>query len=85
MGEAFQKADQVIITDIYAAGEKPIPGVSSENIYKAANNIGCNAMYIHSCNEIENYLLNNVRENDLVITMGAGDIWKVGQRLLEKL
>ncbi|MDD2585285.1 MAG: UDP-N-acetylmuramate--L-alanine ligase [Syntrophomonadaceae bacterium] len=85
LGEAFQKADQVIITDIYAAGEKPIPGVSSENIYKAANNIGCNAMYIHSCNEIENYLLNNVKENDLVITMGAGDIWKVGQRLLEKL
>lgn len=85
IGEAFKKADSVIITDVYAAGEKPIPGVSSEIVYNAARNTGCNALYIRSFKEIEDYLLGNVRENDLIITMGAGDIWKIGPVLLEKL
>ncbi|PKM77638.1 MAG: UDP-N-acetylmuramate--L-alanine ligase [Firmicutes bacterium HGW-Firmicutes-15] len=84
-GESFREADLVIITDIYAAGEKPLVGVSGELVYKAAHNAGANVLYIPTVDRIEDYLLGELRENDLLITMGAGDIWKLGVRLAERL
>lgn len=85
LGKSLQGADLVIVTDVYSAGETPIPGISGETVYNAAVKHGCNALYLPTLDAIERYLLQNVRENDLVMTMGAGDIWKTGVMLLEKL
>jgi len=84
-GGSFQKADLVLITDIYSAGEKPLANVTGELVYKAALNAGCNAIYIPTIDKIEEFILNDLHDNDLLITMGAGDIWKLGVRLAEKV
>ncbi|NMA63864.1 MAG: UDP-N-acetylmuramate--L-alanine ligase [Syntrophomonadaceae bacterium] len=83
--EVFQDSDVVIITDIYAAGEKPIPGVSGELIYNSVQLGGCNAIYIPNKDDVVDYLMRVVQSNDLIITMGAGDIWQTGTRIVEEL
>jgi UDP-N-acetylmuramate--alanine ligase len=85
LGNAFTGVDKVIITDVYPAGEKPVPGVSGRMVYEAAVNAGCDAEYLSSFPVIENFVLNSLRDNDLLITMGAGDIWKLGISILDKL
>ena len=85
LGTAFTGVDKVIITDVYPAGEKPVPGVSGRMVYEAAVNAGCDAEYLSSFPVIENFVLNSLRDNDLLITMGAGDIWKLGISILDKL
>jgi UDP-N-acetylmuramate--alanine ligase len=82
--ESFSQADQVIITDVYSAGEKPIAGVDSQLIYKLALQAGANMIYIQTQEEIERFLRREVKDNDLIITMGAGDIWKLGVKLVDK-
>jgi len=85
LGESLQGADLVLVTDVYSAGEDPIVGISGEIVYQAAKEAGCDAVYIPTFNDIKTYLLKNVRQNDMLITMGAGDIWKIGVDLLKKL
>lgn len=82
LGEAFLQADEAIIAGIYSAGEKPLPGITGEVVFAAARNTGCQVQYIPDINDIKSYLLSNSQEGDLVITMGAGDIWKLGPDLL---
>ncbi len=84
-GESFQQADMVIITDVYSAGEKPLAGVSGELVYKAALNAGCNVLYIPKVADAEDFFLAELQEHDLLITMGAGDIWKLGVSLAARL
>lgn len=84
-GEAFREADLVIITDIYSAGETPIENVTGELIYQAAVAAGCEAVYIPGLDDAEDFLQNTLQSNDLLVTMGAGDVWKTGVRLAEKL
>ena len=84
-GEAFREADLVIITDIYSAGEPPIESVTGELIYHAAVAAGCEAVYIPGLDDAEGFIQNTLKSNDLLITMGAGDVWKTGVRLAEKL
>ncbi|MGE5391985.1 MAG: UDP-N-acetylmuramate--L-alanine ligase, partial [Deltaproteobacteria bacterium] len=79
-GEAFHEADLLISTSIYAAGEAPIEGVTGEIIYQAALDNGCNAMYIPDSNDIVKFLLDDIKPGDMVIFMGAGDIWKTGEK-----
>ena len=74
-GAAFIAADLTIISDVYAAGEIPLDGVSGEIIYQSALQAGCNALYIPELSHIEAHIKEELRENDLIITMGAGDIW----------
>ncbi|QGT99137.1 UDP-N-acetylmuramate--L-alanine ligase [Candidatus Syntrophocurvum alkaliphilum] len=85
LGEAFFNADLAIISDVYSAGEEPIPDVNGEVVWRSAVKAGYNALYIPKVNDIETYLLKYLQPNDLVITMGAGDIWGLGIKLLEKL
>jgi UDP-N-acetylmuramate--alanine ligase len=85
LGEALINADLAIITEVYSAGEEAIPGISGEVVCQAAQNIGCHSVYIPQREEIIPYLLQISQENDLIITMGAGDIWKLGLQLLEVL
>lgn len=81
-GACFKEADLVIISDVYSAGEKPIAGVSGELIYKMARQAGCNVLYIPTLDDIASFLHQEIRDRDLVITMGAGDIWKLGVKLV---
>lgn len=84
-GQSFSQADLVVITGIYSAGEKPIDNVSGELIAQAAIKEGCQAVYIDNMEEVEDYIAAELRQNDLLITMGAGDIWKLGKSLAKRL
>ncbi|NLY52435.1 MAG: UDP-N-acetylmuramate--L-alanine ligase [Firmicutes bacterium] len=85
---SFQNADLVVITDIYAPPpEKPLPGVSAERLAElVAEQIGRDrVLYIGDKELIPDALLPHLGSNDLVLTMGAGDVWQVGPALLERL
>ena len=84
-GSAFHLADMLIITSIYPAGEKPLPGVTSELIYNAARDAGHREVYlIEDLEEARKFLLKTLKEGDLFITMGAGNVWRTGEKLLEE-
>ena len=85
IGQSFVGADMVILTGIYSAGEKPIEGVSSELIYQAAKKAGNNIIYIPELDEAEDYVTKNLKKEDLLITMGAGNIWMLGMNVVERL
>ena len=85
LGEAFQQADEIIITKIYSAGEKPLDGITGEIVFQAAEAMGYQACYIPEIDQIKSYLLKNIKPDDLIITMGAGDIWKLGPDLLSEI
>lgn len=80
--EALSKADEVILADIYAARETDTLGVSSSDIAERLERLGTKAHYFPSFDEIETFILENCMNGDLLITMGAGDIVKVGEKLL---
>lgn len=81
-GNAFQDSDIVIVNDIYPANEKPIPGVSAELVYQEIKNYKKeNAHYFPGKKETISFLINMISNGDIVITLGAGDVWKVGKEL----
>ena len=82
--EALSMADEVILADIYAARETDNLGISSKDIVDRIEAKGVKAHYIPSFDEIETFILENCIHGDLLITMGAGDIVKVGEKLLGK-
>ncbi len=85
-GTCFGDADVVIINEIYSAGEKPIQGVSARLIVNAVQNgRGQSPLYLRTAEETVDYLTGFLREGDLVLTMGAGDVWKTGLALLDRL
>ena len=82
----FDDADVVVLTDVYAAGEEPIPGVSGRSIFEAVANRGHkDVTYVEHKSQIADVLRDKVQEGDLVLTLGAGDIYKSGDKLLELL
>lgn len=85
LGEALKGADLVVLTDIYAAGEEVIPGVSAGTVYEAARQDKTDVYYIASFEEIADFIVGQARDNDLIITMGAGDVWKLGEQILARL
>lgn len=84
---AFPEADEVIITDIYSpAGEQQIEGVHSQKLVEMIQtNSNANTLYIPTKEEVLLRLTERVVPGDLVITMGAGDIWKVADSLAKSL
>ncbi|NGQ94329.1 UDP-N-acetylmuramate--L-alanine ligase [Brevibacillus sp. SYP-B805] len=85
--KAFAEADEVIVTDIYSpAGETKIDGVSAEVLVeKIRSNSHPRARYIPTKEQVQEHLMNEMRPGDLVLTMGAGDIWKSAYWLAERL
>ncbi|MGN0435659.1 MAG: UDP-N-acetylmuramate--L-alanine ligase [Wujia sp.] len=82
--EVLSKFDQVVLTDIYAAREKDLGLVSSNDLSDAINiNGGC-AIYIGDFDDIAKYVKKNCKKNDLLITMGAGNVDIIGDALLKK-
>ena len=80
--EALSIADHVVLADIYAAREKNTLGISSLDLLRELEALGQDAHYFPSFDEIENFLLEKCVHGDLLITMGAGDIVKVGENLI---
>jgi UDP-N-acetylmuramate--alanine ligase len=79
-GKAFFNSDILIVTDIYPAREEPIPGVTGELISNAAINFGHkNVYYIPDKKKVPAFLKKIARSGDIIITMGAGDIFKFGE------
>lgn len=80
--DALSNADLIVLSDIYAARETDNLGISSKDLMEAIRERGKECYYFPSFDEIENFLLQNCEPGDLLITMGAGDIVKVGENLL---
>ena len=79
---ALSLADKVVLADIYAARETDTLGISSRTLQEEISKLGKECFYFPSFDEIENFLLERCSHGDLLITMGAGDIVKVGENLL---
>ena len=77
--------DHVIITDIYAAREKNTYGISSKDLADKINLLGKHALYISSFDEIVEFLKENVKEKDLVLTLGAGTVTEISNMLKEDI
>ncbi|HEV2860247.1 MAG TPA: UDP-N-acetylmuramate--L-alanine ligase [Pyrinomonadaceae bacterium] len=83
---SFNNADVLMITDIYAASEDPIPGISAESLVEAVHRYGHkDARYVGSVDEAVRALMEEVRPGDMVITLGAGNVYRVGEQLPELL
>lgn len=81
---ALSQADEIVLADIYAAREKNTIGISSDDLRKHMLEQNTNVYYIPKFKDIEDFLLQHVEEGDVLITMGAGDIYKVGDDLLKQ-
>jgi UDP-N-acetylmuramate--alanine ligase len=85
-GSAFDSCQRVYVTDIYAAGEEPIEGVTSMNIVNEIKKRGkTEVKYEADLKYLLKALVANLASGDVVVTLGAGDIWKFGESLLSKL
>lgn len=85
-GRSFLNSDVFICTDVYPAREEPIPGITGEIIADAAKKFGHkNVVYVKDKNEIPSILKKIMRKDDIIITMGAGDIWKYGEKFIEMI
>jgi len=83
---AFNDADVLILTDIYAAGEDRIEGVDAGKLFEGIRDYGHkDVSYFPEKKEIVDHLLQVVKPGDTVITLGAGDIWQVGDELVKRL
>jgi len=83
---AFEGADRLVLTEIYPAGEDPIAGISGETLYQAIKRKGhLEIEFVADRDEIASHLAGKLRAGDIVLTLGAGDIYKVADALVEAL
>ncbi|HLA64890.1 MAG TPA: cyanophycin synthetase, partial [Rhodothermales bacterium] len=83
---AFYDADVLVLTDIYPAREEPIEGVTGEMLAELARRSGHRDVhYVQDKTGLPTYLLGLGQAGDLVVTMGAGDVWRYGQQFLDAL
>lgn len=83
--KCFGNCDKLILTHIYSAGEDPIPGVSGKNLAESIKvTTGKDVTYIDSFARLEEHLFKNCKPGDLVITMGAGDVFRIGEELVKE-
>ncbi len=83
---SFNDADKLILTEIYAAGEDKIEGISGEALYNGIKGFGHkDVSYVPETAKIPEFLESVTAPGDMVITLGAGDVWKTGVRFVELL
>ena len=78
LADAAALADEVLVLDVYSAGEAPIPGVSVDAIVERIRGHGVPASH-HDLASAEAYLVGSLEADDLVLTLGAGDVWRVAR------
>jgi len=84
--QAFKDADQLFLTEIYAASEQPIPGVSGLKLAEVIRAAGHPSVtFVERKDQMVDQVFPHLKSGDLVLTLGAGDIWKTGTGLLAKL
>jgi UDP-N-acetylmuramate--alanine ligase len=80
---AFHDADALVLLDIYAAGETPLPGVSTGLLYESLVSQGQREVYyLRERAEVVSFLRRSLRANDILLTLGAGDVWQVSEAFL---
>lgn len=85
-GPAFAAADRVLVTDVYGAREEPRPGVTGKLVAEAVErSTGLPVAYLPHRQDLIEYLVGEVREGDLVLTLGAGDITLLPDELAQRL
>jgi len=83
---AFAQADMLFITDIYPAGEDPIPGVTAEALFQAIKDRGgTEVRYVPDREQLVDEVLPALMPGDIVMTLGAGNIWEVSETIVEAL
>lgn len=81
---SFDESDVIIITDIYAAREKDYGDIHSKTLRDAISDHRDNTFYISGFEDIVKFIKENIKKDDIVVTMGAGDVYKIGEMILEK-
>lgn len=82
---SFDNADILIVTEIYPAGEKPVEGITGERLCNEIRKHGHkDVVFIPNKNDITAYIHEIIMPGDMIITLGAGDIWKIGRKVLEE-
>jgi UDP-N-acetylmuramate--alanine ligase len=83
---SFHQADVVYVLDIYAASEEPIPGITGQALAERIRDFGHRCVeYTGTIEQTAVLVAEKVRDQDLVLTLGAGNVWQAGERVLEKL
>jgi UDP-N-acetylmuramate--alanine ligase len=83
---SFRDTDFLILLDVYSAGERPIEGISSATLLeKIKKNGRNNALFVKNKDEAIKHIISNMRKGDLLLTLGAGDVWKIGDEILRRL
>ena len=83
--ETLRKKDCLFLMDIYPAGEPPIEKVSGEVLYEKLKNAGVNVIFNPDKEKIKDDILGELKQGDVVFTVGAGDVYKIGESLIESL
>ncbi|MGM9582496.1 MAG: UDP-N-acetylmuramate--L-alanine ligase, partial [Phascolarctobacterium sp.] len=84
--QCFRDCDELVIVDVYAAGEDPIPGVNSAKLAEGIQAAtGQKVLYIPRLYKAEEYLQEQAKAGDLIMTIGAGDVFKIGEELVREL
>ena len=83
----FEAADEVIVTDVYSAGEPPIPGVSGELVWRAAKEAhpDWDVSYVARLEDVADRLVDRLRPGDLCLTLGAGDLTQIPDWVISRL
>ena len=86
-GSAFDEADRIVVTDVYGAGEQPVPGVSGKLVADAicSHLPGRTIAYLPHRSDLAGYLERSTRKGDVVLTLGAGDISTLADEILDRL
>ncbi|MDP9342213.1 MAG: UDP-N-acetylmuramate--L-alanine ligase [Actinomycetota bacterium] len=87
LGESLERADLVVVTDVYGAGETPIPGVTGKLVVEALTEAlpSRRVVYLPRRSDVAPFLAHEVRPGDLVLTLGAGDVTMVAEETLERI
>lgn len=80
---AFDQANEVLVMDIYAAGEAPVSGITGERLVSEIK--GTKATYVGDSAKAVSAAVQNLKEGDIFVTLGAGDVWKSGMKVLDIL
>ena len=86
-GPAFDDADELVVLDVFSAGEMPIPGVSGKTVVNAvrAHRPDAKASYVPERHAVVDHMVQTAEPGDLIITMGAGDVTLLGPAIVDGL
>ncbi|HZP90481.1 MAG TPA: UDP-N-acetylmuramate--L-alanine ligase [Actinomycetota bacterium] len=87
LGRSLVEADTIVVTDVYAADQDPIPGVTGKLVVQGINLAapGKRVVYLPHRADVVAFLEREVRPGDLVVTMGCGDVWMLGDAAMERI